>query len=207
MSYYHWFQVTGKWFPGELLKSGKALLPGSTEHYTPEIVGPRLPEPIYVVEGTHHAPPKAQADGDAGVSRDKGKARPSSSLPAYTVANPRTDLGEEPSKGCGVFAVSRLLNIPIKQARIKALHAGFTSSSGIDLGAVESILEAEGLFTEDAPEYVNRLASKVTFPPNECYVIYTKGHVMPVVNGQLLNLAGSQYQQIESACRIVVKTV
>lgn len=108
---------------------------------------------------------------------------------------------------CPIVALANVLQIPYQDAKIKCFLHGWCSTQGIERGFLELILEQEGYRTHSVKRGVGwilqDLKEKAEFQTGT-FLIYVRQHVIPMLNGKMSNLAGSEWQVVEEIYEILL---
>jgi len=108
---------------------------------------------------------------------------------------------------CGVVAIRNLLNVSYHEARQICFLHGFSSVSGIPIGAVEFILEQKGFQLVCITRFRLQTLSKVSeqLDKEKNYIIEVRSHIMAQVKGVLINVAGTEKRRVEYVYEVLTK--
>jgi hypothetical protein len=102
------------------------------------------------------------------------------------------EIHSQNSKDCAVVCLANVLQIEYKKAKMLAFRHGWSSMSGMENGLVEQILKEEGY----ALKFRKDLVGSCSLKGEGLMIAITVGHIMPVVNGRLLNGNGLVIREV-----------
>ena len=107
---------------------------------------------------------------------------------------------ERKDKDCGVYALSRLLDIPYGEARVMLFHHGYRSTGGVSERLLLYCMEKQGLQLVEEVIPRGMKANEVTFRGKG--LVSVNHHVMPYIDGKLENVNGTGNWFVKGLWRI-----
>lgn len=184
MEVYQWYRVADEWRLGtELIAGNTILLSDRAICHEWDEIGHKVYPPSDRIRMTAELvpvirtlPPKVEKRGEPVI-----------------IADPCFISSERPAD-CGVVCLANLLQLSYEKARLLAFQHGWSSTSGLERGWVQKIMEDHGFFACYCPEYNHADLTSIKLPTG-LYSVYVQRHVMPVVNGEVLNVNGSTFAE------------
>ena len=187
MTVFRWVRISAGWFPAELDDSSTIIyLAAHPKFYTRSDIleyGPTLYRPIPY---TPRATPAQPAIIEVEVAKDDQQPE-EIEFPHYHITS-FVPVASERKNDCCVVALANVASLSYKVAKLKCFHHGWSSTRGMDHGFLELVL--------DTLEFTAAFRSEFTglplqdFHADGVYLVYIKDHVMPSINGNLLNHGG-----------------
>jgi len=100
--------------------------------------------------------------------------------PPYVIENFEYIMPQR-NNDCGIVALANVASLTYKDAKQHCFRHGWSSTKGITFGFLEVILEKLGF------EWAFRNPNFIVDIPSGVFLIYTKSHVMPLINKGLYN--------------------
>lgn len=101
------------------------------------------------------------------------------------------------SNDCGVYALSRLLNIEYGEARVRLFHWGYSSTKGVQARLLIHCLNKAGVQLELFPLEETVRAGDLSLPHRNGLVL-VQGHVMPLIDGKIENFQKTEGFRVQS---------
>lgn len=200
---YRFIIINGNWQVAEMsVTSNKYRVHGSMWRNFAEVPnecrGPYIPIPIIVP-----AKPKRSA-------MPTKRVRPAIAIPTVDQAKDdaqkmkterrppwkpkRKEVRQQRDKDCAVVALANILGLDYKTAKMLAFHHGWSSTKGLSPGFLELVLEHQGYELTFRPDLIKGFVGY--FQADGVFLVRCLQHVMPSINGRLLNLQGCEDQAI-----------
>jgi hypothetical protein len=171
-------------------------LSGEVKIIGPWIYPPRGDQPVIETEPVIDVMAKVAADID-----ERQDITGEAYMPAEVQSMP---IDRKPND-CGVITIMLVLNIPYEKARVIAMHHGWTQSGGIPFGSTELAIQNNGMFTRPVDSFLGRTISSARPPlqKGRTYILETNGRIMAAIDGNVLNVQGSEGREIQGALEVV----
>lgn len=173
---FRWIQLcNGEWVVGEEVADNHYWICGSTVLELPMLLGGIVRRPL--------------------PQRDKILRIPEVESWHHCIENPVVVKANKPND-CPVVAVANLLNWKYSRARLIAFHNGWSSTSGLAKNWALKILEDNGMEIRDREDLCGQHTSEFHVDDG-CYTVHIKNHIMPCVNGELLNISEGHIETVK----------
>lgn len=181
---HHWIKISGVWTPAR--KEGNYwLIPGVEQYITRvEEIGELItkrPEEAPEIEKTEIVEVVDLTERNKSLFGTE-ELEPLSYESTVVVRSTRPN-------DCPVVALANVLQLSWSEARVICFNYGWSSARGMSLGLLEKILQDRGYRITFKPVFVGKALQYVTgIPKNRTFLCRIAKHVMPVVNGEILNV-------------------
>lgn len=127
------------------------------------------------------------------------KAEISSEKKIYGVFNPSYEIEDfkfvesERQNDCAIVALANIASLSYGKAKVLCFHHGWSSNRGLSFGFLEVILEKLGFEWAERGTFFSCNNGNI---PLGVFLIYTKTHVMPMINKGLYNCGDTNHNVI-----------
>lgn len=204
MTVFRWIKFQDEWYPA-LVDSAQFFVFLASEKCNKisvteiQELGPVIYRPIPVAYIPRE--PSTPAVSDIEVAKDVPENN-SVERPALILQD-FVEVFSKRNKDCGVVTLANILQITYKKARLITFHHGWSSTRGIDNGMLELILSKRGFQVEYRARWRN---TPVRFfadnTPQGVFLVTCKDHVMPAINGRLMNCNGCGDRSIQEVYEV-----
>lgn len=102
---------------------------------------------------------------------------------------------------CPVVALANITQMSYVKAKQTCFLHGWSSTSGLVDGMLEVILQDLGYKTHSCLQLARGTAGSFE-QPDGCFLVMVEGHVMPVVNGKILNVGDTGWRIVRDVVEI-----
>ena len=149
-------------------------------------------------ESTRRKPSPA-IQPDVVEASEKGGMKSECDLPPYHIENFAL-VRSQSRNDCGVVTIANLLQISHQDAKVLAFQHGWSSTSGIEAGFCELVMESQGFELRRHRNLEGLPLRDVKY--DGCMLIAIPQHIMPLVNGELYNHGDALHHRVVDAVSI-----
>ena len=175
---FRWLRISDGWFPAQIVGQHHALLarrPSCVDEVNILEYGPEIRLPL--TQPSHHYVEP--------ITRPR-KEFNEVQVAAFSIPNFVEVVSQRP-KDCGVVVLANIASISYLDAKCIGFHSGWSSTKGINLRSLVYVLEKRfGLIVAERKRFSDLSLEK--FKASGTFLIFTPEHVMPYINGVLLNV-------------------
>jgi hypothetical protein len=192
---FRYVKIAGRWqiFQSELSEPGSFFT--HSGFYKAEQVeewGPVIPTPV---KYTPRKRPETIEVGEVKAAADDHKLKDETLGESLVYEDFEEVLAQRPND-CPVVALANVARLSYKDAKLKCFHHGWSSTIGLTKGFLEVVLDKLGYRTVIRRDLMFGRVEDMRLPSG-VFLVSVKAHVMPAVNGEVLNVQGCHGQVVE----------
>lgn len=189
-----WIQVDGRWEIVRMTEHHFSRF-GETGIYHIDALkiehwGPWIPFPVYITDSPTKTPKVTAKDAEDShlVAKDVGaQIAVETSRPPYHIENFRYVKSRKPND-CFVVCAANIFSMDYRAAKTLCFHHGWSTVSGGPDGMMQIMAEHSGFDATYRADLSN--GSVRLFAVDGVFIVDCSGHIMPAINGKILNVNG-----------------